>query len=137
MPVITLLPADGGAPCEAVTAQDLEAALLIVAARLSLSSHASKDRVNLEALEEHCGQVFAQPYLIPDSLFESVRRLLGVVPFVLLPPDVVSVDAVLLLADWHGAMKGLPPNQRANALVCVTPPIGLTLGVGCSLWNLV
>ena len=75
----------------------------------------SKERANLDALEEHCGTAYAQALAVPDPLFESLRSVFGIVPFVLMPP-VEGEEAIVVLADFHGALKGLPPNERANML---------------------
>lgn len=81
---------------------------------------ASKDRVDLAALKAHTGTTFAQVELVPQSLFETVRELrASVSALVLLPPGagagtVAATDAVALLYDASGALKGLPANERAT-----------------------
>jgi hypothetical protein len=125
MAVWTLLPADKGDAAEAldVGVGHLDATLVAVASHFSSGRLMCKDRVNLEALEEHCGTRYAQALTIPEPLFESLRCVFGVVPFVLSPPPVLDgADAVVLLADWHGALKGLPPNERANSVWLPPPP---------------
>ena len=117
MAMWTTLPADKACAPQTLEAGvgTLDAVLLAVATHLSRGRHMSKERANLEALEEQCGTRYAQALAVPDVLFESLRSVFGIVPFVLLPP-LDADDAVVLLADWHGALKGLPPNERANLL---------------------
>ena len=117
MVVWTVLPADKASAPEKLEpeAGTLDAVLVAIAAHLSAGRLMSKERVNLEALQEHCGSFYAQTLAVPEPLFESLREVYGIVPFVLLPP-LDGDDAVVLLADWHGALKGLPPNERANML---------------------
>ncbi len=117
MVVWTVLPADKASAPEKLElgVGTLDAVLVAIAAHLSAGRLMSKDRVNLEALQEHCGTAYTQTLAIPEPLFESLRAVYGIVPFVLLPP-LDDEDAVVLLADFHGALKGLPPNERANLL---------------------
>lgn len=117
MAIWTLLPADKADAPEPldVGIGHLDATLVAVASHFSTSRLMAKERVNLEALEEHCGTKYVQALAVPEPLFESLRTVFGVVPFVLLPP-LDGGEAVVLLADWHGALKGLPPNERANML---------------------
>jgi len=83
---------------------------------------ASKDRVDLAALAKHCGTSYAQVETVPDALFSTVREMqANVVALVLLPPGagsatVAGADAVVLFHDATGALKGLPPNARADML---------------------
>lgn len=113
----TVLPADKTSVPEKLEGMvgTLDAVLVAIASRLSTGRLMSKERVNLEALQEHCGTAYTQTLAIPEPLFESLRDVYGIVPFVLLPP-LDEEEAVVLLADWHGALKGLPPNERANLL---------------------
>jgi uncharacterized protein (DUF952 family) len=113
----TTLPADKATAPEKLElgVGTLDAVLVAVAAHVSCGRHMSKERVNLDALDDHCGTKYAQALAVPEALFESLRAVYGIVPFVLLPP-LDDEDAVVLLADWHGALKGLPPNERANVL---------------------
>lgn len=117
MVVWTVLPADKASVPEKLEpgVGTLDAVLVAIAAHLSAGRLMSKERVNLEALQEHCGTAYTQTLAVPEPLFESLRAVYGIVPFVLLPP-LDDEDAVVLLADWHGALKGLPPNERANML---------------------
>eukprot|EP01047_Picozoa_sp_COSAG01_P062158 COSAG01_NODE_7864_length_3019_cov_76.927080_1_plen_230_part_00 len=109
----TLLPcAEHVAPTAAAETATLKQLLQAVATHFHASGHAAKEHVNLEALAEHCGITFAAAPEIPDEVFGRLQRQLGLVPFVLRG----GVDAMVLLADFHGALKGLPPNERANRL---------------------
>lgn len=117
MPSWTLLPFDeaGGAPT-AVAATTLDGVLGAVAAHLRASRGAAKERVNLDALAEHCGQSYdGRSIEISDESFAGLREQLGLVAFVLRAPN-GGDDAVILLADYDGALKGLPPNERANVI---------------------
>ena len=108
----TLLPCGDSAAPTAATATTLKQLLTDVAAHFHSSAHAGKEYVNLEALAEHCGTTFAEPHAIPDDVFDRLQRQLGLIPFVLR----AGADAMVLLADFHGALKGLPPNESANRL---------------------
>ena len=87
---------------------------------------ASKDRVDLVALALHCGTSYAQVETVPKALFETVRETqANVVALVLLPPgaggsSVAGGDAVVLFYDATGALKGLPPNGRADMLAAAS-----------------
>lgn len=108
----TLLPCDDSlAPTPTVTTT-LKQLLTDVAAHFHASRHAAKEHVNLEVLAEHCGTAFDEALEIPDAVFDRVQRQLGLIPFVLR----AGSDAMVLLADFHGALKGLPANERANRL---------------------
>ena len=83
---------------------------------------ASKHRVDLAALASHCGTSYTQVEMVPNTLFETLRETqANVVALVLLPPgaggsSVAGADAVVLFHDATGALKGLPPNGRADML---------------------
>ena len=118
----TCLPFEG--PPEPRTFASVDAALSAVSAHLQRRGAAAhKERVDLAALQGHTGQSFAQHILIPDELHASLKQLHGVAPVLLLPPNtarsstVAGEDAVVLFMDMHGALKGLPPNQRATMLL--------------------
>ena len=108
----TLLPCGDGAEPTATEGATLKELLTAVATHFHASGDAAKEHVNLEALAEHCGTAFAEPLEIPDDVFDRLQRQLGLIPFVLRG----GADAMVLLADFHGALKGLPPNERANRL---------------------
>jgi len=120
--VITLLPFEG--PPKPQSIESVDALLSTVSDRLrerSVAAH--KERIDLSALHAHTGQHFTQHVLIPDQLHATLRALDGVVPIVLLPPaaaqgaTVAGMDAVILFADAHGALKGLPPNKVGTMLL--------------------
>jgi len=120
--ILTLLPFEGQPTPKEVSSVD--GALAMIATHLQKkSSVAHKERVDLDALQKHSGQRFAQHVLIPDELHASLRALHGVTPLVLLPPSsasgksVAGSDAVVLFGDTHGALKGLPPNKVVTFLL--------------------
>ena len=102
----------------------LSDALAAVSSHLKQTSRFSaKERVELEALHAHCGTRYLQPETIPDQLFYSLRAMHAIDVMVLLPPHsaggktAAKDDAVVCLCDAHGALKGLPLNTRAKALL--------------------
>ena len=120
----TLLPCNGGEPPSArALAGGLDGAFESVSAHLRASPFASKDRTDLQQLEKHCGTRYAQPQTVPEEMWASVRAMRGIDCLVLLPPDsaggatAAGVDGVVFLSDGHGAIKGLPSNARAKAVL--------------------
>lgn len=121
MGVWTILPPDKSVAPRPARVKDPASALEWAANEIhDGKKRASKDRVDLTALKAHTGESFAQVELVPQSLFETVRELrANVSALVLLPPgagsgSVAGGDAVALLYDASGALKGLPPNERAG-----------------------
>eukprot|EP01052_Picozoa_sp_SAG31_P034284 SAG31_NODE_3985_length_3685_cov_2.692694_4_plen_331_part_00 len=114
------MPADmGAAPVVVRPVQSVDHGLRQVAAYLvaNKGKHASKDRMDLNALARHTGKSYAQTLTVPDAVFADIRdTALGCSCHVLSPPDNQTGEAVVMLADSHGALKGLPENKRASML---------------------
>jgi hypothetical protein len=121
----TLLPCNSGDhPSAREVGCTLDAALGKVNAHLKACPYMSKDRIDLEALEEHCGTRYAQPETVPEDVWSSLRAMQGIDCIVLLPPDSVESgktsagsDGIVCLSDSFAALKGLPVNARAKALL--------------------
>ena len=79
MVVWTVLPADKASVPEKLElgVGTLDAVLVAIAAHLSAGRLMSKERVNLEALQEHCGTAYTQTLAVPEPLFESLRAVYG------------------------------------------------------------
>ena len=82
------------------------------------STTGAKDRTDLAALQKHTGEKYAQVEAVPDAVFNRLReQLQGVSPYVLLPPSRFSPLGIVLFADAHAALKGLPANKRGTMLL--------------------
>lgn len=99
----------------AVRAASVDDALRAVDAALAQSRFAAKERADLAALASATGESYAQPELVPDALFERVRREHALAALVLSPGGGWALSVVLLY-DGKGAPKGLPDNERATRL---------------------
>lgn len=102
----------------------LDAALEKVNGHLKACPFMSKDRIDLEALEKHCGRRYTQPETVPEEVWSNLRALHGIECVVLLPPDSADgvrtsagTDGIICLSDSYAALKGLPVNMRAKALL--------------------
>lgn len=121
----TLLPCNSGdRPSAREMGITLDAALEKVNAHLKACPFTSKDRIDLEALEKHCGRRYAQPETVPAEIWSSLRAMHGIDCVVLLPPDSadsgrtsVGSDGIICLSDSFAALKGLPVNTCAKALL--------------------
>lgn len=122
----TLLPVEGSPAGRLVP--NIESALAAVTSHMQAkSATAHRERVDLAALHKHTGELYAQVESIPADVYSRVRNLQGVAPIVLLPPvsggpaaaraSAVGNDAVVMFADAHGSLKGLPKNQRATMVL--------------------
>jgi hypothetical protein len=132
--VWTLLPQEMKSAPVPLQIASLPEALGKVSMVLRKTAKPSRERVDLDQLAtpipgEWDGQLYAQTLLIPDAVFDGLCELHGVKPLVLLPPDTrgsatIAVsgsqssasDAVVIFVDAYGAVKGLPPNERATLL---------------------
>mmetsp|Transcript_36959 Transcript_36959/g.61283 ORF Transcript_36959/g.61283 Transcript_36959/m.61283 type:complete len:326 (-) Transcript_36959:308-1285(-) len=119
----TLIPHDEATLPSPRSVENIHAGLELVTAHFT-ERHAKcahKDRTDLVALQEYTGKQFLQTLMVPDELHESMAKLQGVAPLVLLPFDagastVAGSEAVVLFSDAHGPLKGLPHNKRASML---------------------
>lgn len=101
---------------------DVNAGLRMAAAHLrATSKRASKERCDLDALEQLSGERHAQFQTVPDALFARWKDTHQLRAVELLPARVgtgttIGVDAVVLLVDQFAAVKGLPHNELASRL---------------------
>ena len=115
----TLLPVEGPAKdLQDITSIEygLSGAMKHLRAR---SSTGHKERADMDALQKHTGETYAQVEAVPDEVFLMMRdNLHGVTPVVLLPPGTsLGPDGICLLMDTHAAIKGLPANKRGSMLL--------------------
>ncbi|KAG8461089.1 hypothetical protein KFE25_003658 [Diacronema lutheri] len=96
-------------------AAGFDEALGAIDAVFAQSRFAAKERIDLAALAAATGQSFAQPELVPDTLFARVRHEHAIATLVL-SPGIGTPVAAILLFDAKGSLKGLPPNERATRL---------------------
>mmetsp|Transcript_8029 Transcript_8029/g.22088 ORF Transcript_8029/g.22088 Transcript_8029/m.22088 type:complete len:331 (-) Transcript_8029:367-1359(-) len=116
MTKLTLISAERHVEPATFEASALDGALVAIAAHLAPGRFAAKERIDVSALATHGdGYSFAQWELVPEDVFARVRQEYDIAGHVLLAPS-PSSEAIVAFYDAHGAMKGLPTNERASRL---------------------
>jgi len=120
----SLVPCNGGdQPYAREMAGGLVEALAQANAHFKECPFVSKERIDLAELERHTGTHYAQPETVTEELWQSLRSLHAIDCTVLLPPNsaegktAVGNDGIIFLSDSRAALKGMPDNARAKALL--------------------
>ena len=124
MPTIwTLFPQEGMPEPRKFNADTIEQVLPHIAEHFRARSKLGhKERIDLAALREHSGINYAQVEAVPADLHERMRKLEGIKPMVLMPPNQTGTasagaDGVIFLLDAYGAVKGLPVNKKGSMVL--------------------